>query len=156
MLFQWLIAFCYREAPLHKLFSDIWNPWKFNLNFLRIIMKWLLQIIFKNYNKMILRNYWMIHWCQNKMIKMCLKQFQKHFCWQIRTFLSFGLHFHGIFLQPGNWQWLGVGLGTGLLPSKWQAIFWSNDDLIHLCMMYTSLGLTGYIYQLLALKCLFF
>ena len=38
-----------------------------------------------------------------------------------------------------------IGSGNGLVPNRWQAIAWTNADLIHWCI-YTALGgdeLTG-------------
>ena len=53
--------------------------------------------------------------------------------------LYFDLNFTEVGSQGSNWQYVGIGLGNGLVPNRQQAITWTNADPIHWCI-YAALG----------------
>ena len=46
--------------------------------------------------------------------------------------------------QGCNEQKAIIGSDNGLAPNRWQAIIWSNDDLVY-CLIYALLGHDGLI-----------
>ena len=44
--------------------------------------------------------------------------------------------------EGSNWQYPSIGLDNGLAPNRWQAIIWTNVDLIH-WRVYAALGGDG-------------
>ena len=36
-----------------------------------------------------------------------------------------------MYSQESNWQLAVIGSDNGLAPNRWQAIIWTNADLIH-------------------------
>ena len=45
--------------------------------------------------------------------------------------IEFQFEFHWFLSQESTWQWVSIGSGNGLAPSRWQAITWTNADLVH-------------------------
>ena len=45
--------------------------------------------------------------------------------------LVFWLKFHWKCPYEFNWEYPYIGLDNGLAPNRWQAIIWTNTDLIH-------------------------
>ena len=43
------------------------------------------------------------------------------------------MQFSLMFIAEGpNWQFVSIGSGNGLVPSRHQAITWTSDDLVHM------------------------
>ena len=44
------------------------------------------------------------------------------------TCLNFDEHFTEVCFKGSDWQYSIIGSENGLVPSRWQAIIWTNDD----------------------------
>ena len=64
--------------------------------------------------------------------------FQVHFL--ERKVLNFKSNFTAICYLGSNWPYGSIDSNNGLAPNRWQAIIWSNVDMLYLCI-YASLSL---------------
>ena len=58
-----------------------------------------------------------------------IQHFQMHFL--ERKCLNFHWYFTEVYSQGSNWQYTSIGSDNGLVPTRQQAIIWTNDDLVY-------------------------
>ena len=65
------------------------------------------------------------HWGLNKMVPFCI-HFQKHFSCMLAFFTQIWLKI----VRKSSQQHVSIGSGNGLSPIWWQAITWTNVDIL--------------------------
>ena len=68
------------------------------------------------------------------MVAICRRHFEAYF--RELKYLNSNEIFTSIYFQGFNWQYASVGSGNVLAPKRWQAIIWTNDDLLYCIYAY--------------------
>ena len=85
------------------------------------------------------------YWGRDKMAAISQMTFSNAFSW-IKMY-EFQEKFTKVCSYRSNWQYSSIGSDNGLVPNRWQAIFWTNGGLVYWCI-YASLGLNELINML--------